>query len=585
MSLPNRITAWVDKEAGMDPVTRTRVRVQHLVGLLLVLIGGTYVALFVWLGLIFASWFLAIVIVIAQVGLFGFTRQGRPDIGGRIVSVSVFATITNALIARGGMDSNSAAWLLLVPVLAFLMVGSRHGVLTSVAAAVAFVAIWAAEHFNVAMPPGLPEEVCHWLIILDYPTIALTIAGMLWVQAGVWDRVISQLDQTNHQLIDEVVVRKRAEEAAYESARARSAFLAIMSHEIRTPLNGVLGLTDILMGTTLTNEQRQLTATVRDSGEQLRSLLNDVLDFSKIDSGHLDLEMMPVDLRSLCQAVVALWHGPAREQGLSLTVRFDESIPKWIRSDPTRLRQILGNLVSNAIKFTPSGHVLIHVRGGERLTIDVEDSGIGLEDGAEARIFEPFRQADNTTTRNHGGTGLGLAICRRLTEAMEGTLSVSSVLGQGTTFTLDLPLVILEPVAAPSNTDEALPLEGCVLVAEDNPVNQMVIRHKLERHGLRVLIAENGDHCVRMWGDRRPDLILMDCQMPVMDGYTATRRIRAIDPLTPIIAVTANTMPGDRKLSLEAGMNGHLGKPIEREELTAVLQQWLPKSLPKSLSA
>jgi len=563
---------------GSDPVTRTRVRVQHLIGLLLVLIGGTYVGLFVWLGLTFASVFLAFVIVIAQLGIFGFTRRGRPDLGGRIVSVSVFATITNAMIARGGMDSNSAAWLLIVPVLAFLMVGTRHGVFTSVAAAVTFVLVWAAEHFGLLMPPGLSEEVMHWLIIMDYPTIAMIIAGMLWVQSGVWDRVITQLDDANRQLIDEIAVRRRAEEEAIEAARARSAFLATMSHEIRTPLNGVLGLTDILLDSGLSQEQRQLATTVRGSGEQLRSLLNDVLDFSKIDSGHLDLEMMPVDLRGLCEGVVALWNGPAQERGLSLTLGIDESCPKWISSDPTRLRQILGNLVSNAIKFTPKGHVRIRVSGGERLTIAVEDTGIGLEEGAEARIFDPFRQADSSTTRNHGGTGLGLAICQRLTEAMKGNLSVSSVLGEGTTFTLDLPLKVLNSADAASTTLETVRLQGCVLVAEDNRVNQVVIRHQLERHGLHVMIAENGDHCVRMWGERRPDLILMDCQMPVMDGYTATRQIRAFDSDIPIIAVTANTLPGDRLRSIEAGMNGHLGKPIERDELTAVLQRWLRKS-------
>ena len=572
---------WIDAgnpEAG--PVERAQVRVQHLIVLLHVTVGPVYLVIFGWLGLKVAVLTLVFTIAGAVVGLLRFTRRGQAHIGGIVVSVGFFATITTALVARGGMTSNSAAWLLLAPVLAFMMVGPRHGVHIGAATAAVFGGLWGIEQAGVPLPPGLPPDVARLMIPVDYPIIAGVIASLLWVQAGVWDRVIAQLDHSNTKLRDEVVERERAERSAMDAARARYTFLATMSHEIRTPLNGVLGLTEVLLHTELNKDQRELASTVRDSGQLLRALLDDVLDFSKIDSGRLEVEAVSINLHQLCEEVVDLWRGPAGERNLRLESVPEPDAPKWILGDPTKLKQVLGNLVSNAIKFTDQGHVHIVASGGTQLRLEVQDTGIGLEPSTAEHIFEPFRQADSTTTRRYGGTGLGLAICRRLAEAMQGQLTVRSTPGEGATFCLTLPLVETEPdvqedASLQPNAQPNL-LEGHrVLVAEDNPVNQVVVRRLLERYGVQVVMAADGEQCVQLWQEHQPDLILMDCQMPVCDGYDASRRIREAQGELPIIAVTANTMPGDRARSLDAGMNDHLGKPIRPAELQAMLGRWL----------
>ncbi len=572
---------WIaagNPQAG--PVERAQIRVQHLIVLLHVTVGPVYLVIFTGLGLHYAVGVLVLTIMGAVAGLLLFTRRGKAHMGGVIVSVGFFFTITTALVARGGMTSNSAAWLLLAPVLAFMMVGPRHGVHIAASTAAVFVGLWGIEQAGVSMPPGLPADAAHIMLVIDYPTVAGVIAALLWVQAGVWDRVIAQLDDSNTKLRDEVVERERAERSAMDAARARYTFLATMSHEIRTPLNGVLGLTEVLLDTELDKDQLQLASTVRDSGQLLRALLDDVLDFSKIDSGRLEIEAVPINVHRLCEEVVDLWRGPAQERNLKLQSVPEPDAPKWILGDPTKLKQVLGNLVSNAIKFTDHGHVHIVVRSGTQLRLEVQDTGIGVDPSTAEHIFEPFRQADSTTTRRYGGTGLGLAICRRLAEAMQGQLTVRSTPGEGASFCLTLPLVEAQPevqqeASLQPNAQPSL-LEGHrVLVAEDNPVNQVVVRRLLERHGVQVVMAADGEQCVQLWQEHQPDLILMDCQMPVCDGYDASRRIREAQGELPIIAVTANTMPGDRARSLDAGMNDHLGKPIRPAELETMLGRWL----------
>jgi signal transduction histidine kinase/ActR/RegA family two-component response regulator len=573
------IVSWVEAPAqAQGPVGRARVRVQHLVVFLLNVVGLPYVAAFWWLGLAEAAAVLVAVICLGTWGLFRRTRRGATDVGGLVVAAGFFLTISVALVARGGMTSNSAAWLLLAPVLAFMMVGPRHGVLVGMATALEFVLLWAAEAAGVPFPEGLPAWAEHWMIIIDYPVIALSVSAILWVQTGIWDGVIARLDAANGELEQQVQVRKQAERDALAAAQARYTFLATMSHEIRTPLNGVLGLTDVLLETEMSDDQRQLAGTVKESGQLLRSLLDDVLDFSKIDSGQLEIEAVPYDVTALAEEVVRLWGARAWERRLELAVVVGEGAPRVVVGDPTRLRQILGNLVSNALKFTDAGHVWIRIEAqGGLLRLSVQDTGKGVAPEAMEHIFQPFRQADSTTTRRHGGTGLGLAICRRLATAMEGTLTVRSTLGQGATFVLELPLRTSdEEVAAPAQPEVSAQLGGHrVLVAEDNPVNRMVIRRLLERHDVEVVMAEDGEVCVERWRDARPDLILMDCQMPLLDGYDATRRLRAQGATQPIVALTANTMPGDRARCLEAGMDDHLGKPVRPEELAEALGKWL----------
>lgn len=574
----SRITAWTDASTqGLPPVHRARVRVQHLVALLLITVGPAYGVLFFVYDLVFPSLVMIALPAVSFPALFLLTRKGRHELGGRIMSVVSFLLILNALIGRGGMDSNCAAWLLCSPLLGFTMVGPRHGRNLSIASATVFGCLWAAEYFGPTLPWGLPEELLAVMPLLDYPAIAIIIGAILSTQVSIWEDLISEMRATNQRAIVEIETRKKAEETATQAVKARTTFLATMSHEIRTPLNGVLGLTEVLLSSALDADQRQLATTVQGSGRLLRALLDDVLDYSKIDSGQMDLERIPVNLPELSKEVLRLWEERAREKGITLELHQAKDSPKWVKGDPTKLRQILGNLVSNAIKFTDAGFVRIGIRrDGERLILEVQDSGIGMGPKALDHIFDAFRQADDSTTRRYGGTGLGLAICKGLAERMQGSLSVRSEPGQGTCFTLCLALEVAQaPLEVDTGNWTTTTLTGLeVLVAEDNPVNQMVIQRLLERVGIRVRVAANGLECQQAWHAAPAALILMDCQMPICDGYQATAALREAGVLAPIIALTANTMPGDRAKCLQAGMNDHLGKPIEFKELMACIERW-----------
>ncbi len=573
------VTAWTDACAeALGPVQQARVRVQHLIALLLVTVGPAYGLLFWFYDLTTPALIMILVPAAALPALFLLTRRGSSEDGGRVMSIIAFLVILNALVGRGGMDSNCAAWLLCAPLLGFTMVGPRHGRNLSICAALAFVAVWATEFFGPALPWQLPPELTAVMPLLDYPAIALIFGAILSTQVSIWEGLIQGMRSTNKRAMLEIEERKRAEEMATQAAQARTIFLATMSHEIRTPLNGVLGLTQVLLNSRLDADQEQLARTMQSSGRLLRALLDDVLDYSKIDSDQMEVEQIPLDLPALCQETVRFWEEKARQKNILLLFTTKPQGPKWVVSDPTKLRQILGNLVSNAIKFTDAGSVrIILSQTGDQLVLEVQDTGIGMEPQALTHIFDAFRQADESTTRRYGGTGLGLAICKGLAVRMNGQLNVRSNLGQGTIFTLVLPLqpAIAPPSLAPSTAWTHNTLSGIeVLVAEDNPVNQMVIRRLLERSGLIVRMTSNGLECQHAYHLRQPDLILMDCQMPVCDGYQATQALREAGATLPIIALTANTMPGDRAKCLAAGMSDHSGKPIEINQLLACIERW-----------
>ncbi|MEJ7764574.1 MAG: ATP-binding protein [Acidimicrobiales bacterium] len=394
-----------------------------------------------------------------------------------------------------------------------------------------------------------------------------------------------------------------ARDAAMETSRLKSEFLATMSHEIRTPMNGVIGLTGLLLETELTDAQRQQAQGVRSSGEALLGIINDILDFSKIEAGRLELEAVDFDLSQAIEDVAALVSESARAKGLQLVTQVSPDLPKALRGDVGRLRQVLLNFATNAVKFTEVGEVVVRASPvretfeGVLVCFEVADTGIGVDPEVAERLFEPFLQADASTTRRYGGTGLGLAICRRLAEAMGGAVGVDTRLGSGSTFWLRFPLMYAAAhVNAFEDSTEALgrphssPAVGVaplrmVLVVEDHVINQMVATGMLAKLGYGSDVAANGIEALAALQLRSYDAVLMDCHMPEMDGFQATAEIRSREAgqsHIPIIAMTAGALVEDREKCLAGGMDDFLSKPVKAIVLEAVLERWLGDPQPVS---
>jgi PAS domain S-box-containing protein len=401
-------------------------------------------------------------------------------------------------------------------------------------------------------------------------------------------RIASVQDVTERTRAAEEVADAR--DQAVEASNMKSAFLATISHEIRSPMNGVLGMNQLLLDTELDPDQRELADQVSRSGELMLDLVSDILDISKIEAGKLAMDVDDYALREAIESVCAAARLQAEAKGLAFEVAIADSVPEQAHGDCRRLCQILLNLVSNAVKFTSEGEVSVHaeVPAGSGLTpmlrIDVCDSGIGIEPAILDKMFEPFTQADASTTRNYGGTGLGLAIARELAALMGGTIGAESESEGGSTFWLELPLTlpasqIDDPPPNGSRNGASVPLWAStplVLVAEDSPVNQIVAARTLERCGCRAEVAADGRQALEMLAIHTYDAVLMDCQMPGMDGYQATAELRRRENgghHTPVIAVTAHAMEGDRKRCLTAGMDDYITKPIRRDDLIEALQR------------
>jgi signal transduction histidine kinase/AmiR/NasT family two-component response regulator len=436
-------------------------------------------------------------------------------------------------------------------------------------------------------------------IHLGMAALVSLFGGILWVISGRMHGALREslaLRFQNLDLVGSLAVAKarqqvanaRLEEAlraAEASARAKSEFLANIGHEVRTPMNGVLGTLELLGDTELGPEQREYLSMARGSALGLMGLLDDILDFSNIDAGRLHLEAVATDLRSALREAVDSFAAAAREKGLELTLGLDEGLPARVLFDPRRLRQVLTNLVGNAVKFTERGSVQVVVEqtredgGRVGLHFAVRDTGIGVPVEQQGRIFDVFTQADGSTTRRYGGTGLGLAISKRLVELMGGRIGVDSRPGRGSTFWFTLTARVAGEVA----TADVRRTDARVLLVEDNPVNRQIARRLLEKRGLAVICVEDGQQALQRLAEGGFDLVLMDCQMPVLDGLDATRRFRAReaaeahggDERLPIVALTAGAMDADRESCLAAGMDDYLVKPFKAVQLDAILARWL----------